>query len=595
MSFRGQRLRFDDVPTLPLPFSFSSPTHHAAAEPAAPPTTLQAAAKAAPTMRVAPASFWQPTERKPRQRKKPPPPPREFPKHGFESDRRGPFPIEWETVGHFQTWLQSHSRSLCVEFTCHEVKKSLVDGDKAVWTKRTTYRCVRDGYGDRTNPYEIRHPERQRKTFVKPLEHGCDASIVIKTYPGTQRILGHYNLAHSHPTGSANLKYMTLSREARRAIAEKVDLGVSRKRILFEMQGGAFDSAEAGVLSATDRDSLVSLQDIARIEQRSYRELIQLDPDDAKSTSLHVKRVEREGGFAYLKTRQMAAYMRGRHQKQLAGNAGLDLEQKERQAVVQRARDVAVEGIIPPLMDGIMAYLVPSQSTSPDTTSSDTFGYYTVDISCIPPMCTCSSYPRLRFCVHVAAVGLHFPATLIDIAIYPPPRQTALHESIDRALWSRPLPSPASAPASDSPSSLPHSLPRAAPSLSDIAIAASAQTAKELMSLAVDLQANPRPIEELRPLREAALTFSQPVSDVLPAKQKVAPNQSVNGDWKLTEKKMGEAGADGRRAAFGSGGTQGCKEAGTYGSIQRWRAPRKTCSRRRSKRAKAYTAADRIY
>jgi hypothetical protein len=57
---------------------------------------------------------------------------------------------------------------------------------------------------------------------------GCWCRIVIKSYPHTSAILGHYVSEHDHEIGLANIAYTWMSRVAREKIKykllQKIDL-----------------------------------------------------------------------------------------------------------------------------------------------------------------------------------------------------------------------------------------------------------------------------------------------------------------------------------------------------------------------------------
>nr|GAT55236.1 predicted protein [Mycena chlorophos] len=203
--------------------------------------------------------------------------------------------------------------------------------------------------------------------------------------------------------------------------------------------------------------------------------------------------------------------------EQLAGVHGHNLEQAGRVEVLQRAGDIPLACIAPP-MGNSPFYVVLSQSSSNLT-------FYNVDVSVVPAKCTCSSYHWLLFCTHVAAVGIHFPHSGVDIRIYSPSARTRLHPHI----------SVSGPPTSEVPSA-PLELRPIEP-ISATAAAASHQLSKTLLSLAADVRANPRPLEELVPLQAAVTKFSRPVSELLPAKENLGNNHKDH--WQETAKSMG--------------------------------------------------------
>jgi hypothetical protein len=73
--------------------------------------------------------------------------------------------------------------------------------------------------------YTKKNPKQKHKIESKKI--GCPCHVLIKIYPHTTTILGHYKKAHNHETGATNIKYMGISRDARECVkallGERVD------------------------------------------------------------------------------------------------------------------------------------------------------------------------------------------------------------------------------------------------------------------------------------------------------------------------------------------------------------------------------------
>ncbi|KAF7314204.1 SWIM-type domain-containing protein [Mycena kentingensis (nom. inval.)] len=208
--------------------------------------------------------------------------------------------------------------------------------------------------------------------------------------------------------------------------------------------------------------------------------------------------------------------------KLLAGVHGHNLEQAARVEALQRAASIPASDVHPPT-DTLRVYRVRSQSAPPESGV-----YYNIDASVSPASCSCPAHHRIAFCKHVAAVGFLHPAAKIDLSIRPPTARSSLHPQLD-------VPQAVTVPQATS-NNAPIRL-REVAKLTDIEAAASTQLAKDLRSIADDISANPRAIDDIVPLRAVASQFVLPVSDVLPRKEKVAPNQKNH--WKETAEKMG--------------------------------------------------------
>nr|GAT51335.1 predicted protein [Mycena chlorophos] len=685
--------------------------------------------------------------------------------HGFLYDReQGGYSLEFNTEAHFEGWLFEQRRTRAVEFRRRRIEHCKMPDGQRAWLTRTTYTCTRDG-DSRVDEYERTKPERKTKAFKKELSDGCSALVTMKTYPDTRRVLVKHRDEHSHPLGVENVPYMTLSKQRREEIGERLADGESGKALYKSLKREVVADVTVGTLASVDRDQQVKREDISRIQARIRAELYRLDPEDDQSVLAYAKQLREDGHFAFIKTRRDAApegsglapdsfvlviqvryqqecwyhyghdrfvgidathnmthyrevnlfslvvrddwghgvptaymlsslkdevtirwflgrvqmwspevvprvwmsdkdraqinavlavyttawlllcrwhvlhawhqnlsidafpdlwallqklayadqkpefdrllvqikdlgprkcppsfleyldehwltdfwlpkwapyfrvnrtvfqesdtnmlvesmhhfykdyiadgqrnkrmdltihqlivdvieHMQARHQQQLAGVHGHNLEQAARVEVLKRAADIPRETIALPTATSPF-YVVLSQS------ATNPFTFYNVDISSVPARCSCTSYPRLQFCTHVAAVGRYYPDSKVDIQIYPSSYRTRLHPQIN-----------ASGPRASVEVSAPLPL-RPIQAISDIAAAASHQLSKALISLAADVQANPRPLEELGPLQAAVAQFSQPVSQVLPAKLKLGNNKKH--DWDETAKNMGSA------------------------------------------------------
>jgi hypothetical protein len=60
----------------------------------------------------------------------------------------------------------------------------------------------------------------------------CPGSLRVKSYPGSQAVLGFYDAVHNHETGKANLPYVRFSAETREFIAGLLRLHVEPPHIV---------------------------------------------------------------------------------------------------------------------------------------------------------------------------------------------------------------------------------------------------------------------------------------------------------------------------------------------------------------------------
>lgn len=73
---------------------------------------------------------------------------------------------------------------------------------------------------------------QERKIPDKRLESGCGSRLIVKSYPNTDHVLGHYVEQHTHVIGPENAWFTQLPTETCIQIAELLRLGISPKKIV---------------------------------------------------------------------------------------------------------------------------------------------------------------------------------------------------------------------------------------------------------------------------------------------------------------------------------------------------------------------------
>jgi hypothetical protein len=115
----------------------------------------------------------------------------------------GILPLEWPNLAAFETWHRNEELAHSIELI-----KSMIAYSGQVWTLRHIFMCLHEDGGGGTK-YVKKHLEQKRKIPSKKMD--CLCNIMIKCYPDTERILGHYEMEHNHPIGIANVLFMHLS------------------------------------------------------------------------------------------------------------------------------------------------------------------------------------------------------------------------------------------------------------------------------------------------------------------------------------------------------------------------------------------------
>lgn len=121
-------------------------------------------------------------------------------------------------------WLRNN------RFTAWKCAKSRLHGGlSGTYLSREYYVCARHGTGG-TKSYAKKHDDWSRKIPSK-ITH-CTASLVIKSYPDKQYLLGIYDSEHNHPLGYQNIRFTRISPSTRDWIAGMVRMKVKTNHIV---------------------------------------------------------------------------------------------------------------------------------------------------------------------------------------------------------------------------------------------------------------------------------------------------------------------------------------------------------------------------
>jgi hypothetical protein len=132
----------------------------------------------------------------------------------------------WGSWQDFDLFLAQEQLDLSVEF--HKVQTRA--GNKGKYTQRHYYVCARHGTGGSKAGYMKKNPHWERKVPSKIT--GCSASLTVKSYPGTDYLLGVYDAGHDHAVGPENLRFTRISSSTRDWIAALVRTHVKTKEIV---------------------------------------------------------------------------------------------------------------------------------------------------------------------------------------------------------------------------------------------------------------------------------------------------------------------------------------------------------------------------
>ena len=144
----------------------------------------------------------------------------------FKSDsQNAKYNMTWPSWPAFELFLHDTQTQNAVEF----LKVQTTSGGEW-YMSRILFYCSRHGTGG-TKSYTRLHPNWKDRKIGSKLTK-CSASLKVKTYHGTETVLGIYDDEHNHPTGKDNLRYTRISLETRQWIAGMVRLGVKATEIV---------------------------------------------------------------------------------------------------------------------------------------------------------------------------------------------------------------------------------------------------------------------------------------------------------------------------------------------------------------------------
>jgi len=132
----------------------------------------------------------------------------------------------WDSWDDFSTWLKNEQEEKAIELRLSKT----VYGNPA-FKATFYYLCSRHGTGG-IKAYQKKHPDWERKVPNKRTD--CPGSLRVKSYPGSQAVLGFYDAVHNHETGKANLPYVHISAETREFIAGLLRLHVEPPHIVSD-------------------------------------------------------------------------------------------------------------------------------------------------------------------------------------------------------------------------------------------------------------------------------------------------------------------------------------------------------------------------
>jgi len=164
----------------------------------------------------------------------------------------------------------------------------------------------------------MKNPDRGRTIPSK--KTGCHCEVLIKQYPHTSTVLGHYVANHDHEIGAANIAHTRLSGTTWERIKTMLIQTIDRREIVScrNQNSLAANLIHLKVRAIQDlaphgsHDYLIALKEVNQIAHALDNDKIRLHPDDAISTRLLIGQLAAQDTRTFYKDRQDRALIDSR-------------------------------------------------------------------------------------------------------------------------------------------------------------------------------------------------------------------------------------------------------------------------------------------
>lgn len=149
----------------------------------------------------------------------------------LEDDKATLYTLSWPSMTAMSAWKRAEEQKNSIEFCRKEVRRNKAEGLK-VWHEKHIFVCARKGSGGNNGQHYVKKHDRTRKIESKRTD--CECRLTVKTYPGTDTVLGLYQATHDHPIGYENARFTRLPDETRAEIERLLRLGVDPKTVVSD-------------------------------------------------------------------------------------------------------------------------------------------------------------------------------------------------------------------------------------------------------------------------------------------------------------------------------------------------------------------------
>ncbi|KAH6914608.1 hypothetical protein BKA70DRAFT_1093747, partial [Coprinopsis sp. MPI-PUGE-AT-0042] len=219
----------------------------------------------------------------------------------FVYDLNHDYGLRWANEHAFEDWFSREQAENVISFS---VRRNEVNKDSnLLWIRKRTYICGR-GHSGGKKKYIKKHNWTRK---VPEQRIGCSCTLIVKTYPGTDELLGRYTQAHSHPMGNSNARFVPLPSDTRKEIARRLREGVDPAKVLEQIRGGVTSNVFANVADHKfHRNAFCTAADVRRIQKSIEAEMVRLAKQDGPSVVAWVQKLRAAGHYVFLKSRSDA-------------------------------------------------------------------------------------------------------------------------------------------------------------------------------------------------------------------------------------------------------------------------------------------------
>lgn len=145
----------------------------------------------------------------------------------FEYDQENGYSLQWDSWAEMESFVRAEEERKNIELVRKEIRRNKRPTKR--WVETHYFVCARQGAGG-ASKYTKKKPGWTRSVPLKRTR--CDCRLTVKTYPGTNVILGAYQSEHMHAIGQENACFTRLPETARTEIERLLRSGMEVKEVV---------------------------------------------------------------------------------------------------------------------------------------------------------------------------------------------------------------------------------------------------------------------------------------------------------------------------------------------------------------------------